>query len=235
MDGEEREEKAEEFEVVAEWVIRRLKKIETDDVEKVKRWVLTSLGLDELAQNIYLYLERVESSTTTEIAKVFGISPTTARSKLDDLHTVGLVDYIGREYHLTYDSIVKALNYVLIPRITATLKSIARVAAEVERSMSRGIKVQVSGHELARGKVEELTFFGSTVITKGLIEAFHNRGKRIIIKGFGSLVFEKDIDPELADAVIERVVSFGPVKISKDLYSAIAYKFKSMGSLELYD
>jgi len=109
MSEETEKEKTEESDVLAEWTIRRLRPLrditEEDYPERAKRWVLYSLGLDKLHQDIFLRLEKNLRSTTTDIASEFEISPNTARKYLDELHTVGLVDYIGREYTLTYESL----------------------------------------------------------------------------------------------------------------------------------
>ena len=80
---EPNKERPEDFEVLAEWTIRRLRPLqevsEEDDSEKYKRWVLYSLGLDKLHQDIFLHLEKNLRSTTTDIANEFDISSNTAR------------------------------------------------------------------------------------------------------------------------------------------------------------
>ncbi|HUS77161.1 MAG TPA: hypothetical protein VM050_00650 [Patescibacteria group bacterium] len=122
-----------EFDMLAEWTIRRLRPLEnlTGEglTERVKRWVLYSIGLERIHQDIYLHLEEHLRSTTTNIASEYNISPNTARKYLDELHTVGLVDYIGREYTLTYNSLSRAIELMLIPRITDTLRTIASGAS----------------------------------------------------------------------------------------------------------
>jgi predicted HTH transcriptional regulator len=89
-----RKDETEDFEVLAEWTVRRLRPLqdvsEEDYPERVKRWVIYSLGLDKLHQDIFLHLEKNFRSTTTDIATQFDISPNTARKYLDELHTVGL-------------------------------------------------------------------------------------------------------------------------------------------------
>ncbi len=60
------------FETLAEWTIRRLRPLkeltEEDYTERVKRWVLYSIGLEKIHQDIFLYLEDKLRSTTTDIA-----------------------------------------------------------------------------------------------------------------------------------------------------------------------
>ena len=86
--------KDEDFEILAEWTIRKLRDIDTMDREKILRWVLYSLGVKDLGIDIYIYLQKKRRATTTEIAEKFNISPTTARRYLEQLHALGLVDYI---------------------------------------------------------------------------------------------------------------------------------------------
>jgi len=222
------------FEIIAEWKIRRLKQLKSlDDRDLVKRWILYSLGLEETAQEIYLYLEKMGSSTSTEIAKALNISPNTARKYLDDLHTVGLTDYIGREYHLTYDSLSKAIELILIPRLTDTLKTIARIARETIDRRKIGIEAQLASERY--GEREVLKFFSSMIITRKMVEMWYRLGKKVVIKSFSKLSFEKDIDPQMAEEVIDSIESYGPIYISPQLYSILSYKFKSIGSLKLIE
>ncbi len=125
---------SEDFEVLAEWTIRKLRDIDLDraDREKIIRWVLYSLGVKDLGIDIYLYLKKVKRSTTTEIAEKFNISPTTARKYLEQLHSLGLVDYIGREYHLTREDLSGCIREILLPRIRRVLEDIADIAGGVE-------------------------------------------------------------------------------------------------------
>lgn len=227
------EKMGEEFEVIVEWIIRKLKLPEftgENVEERIKRWVLYSLGLDEKTQDIYLYLEKVGSSTTTEIAKEFNISPTTARSKLDDLHALGLVDYIGREYHLTHTTLSRSINLALIPRITDTLRYIAKIAASIEKGGRVPVYVEKHGKN-----IEKLVYFANIIITGRMVEGWYRQGKRIRLVSMGPIRFEKDIDPEMAESVFESIVSFGPVKIDEELYASLSHKFvKLFGPIEFY-
>ncbi|MCR8455270.1 MAG: winged helix-turn-helix transcriptional regulator [Crenarchaeota archaeon] len=130
---------SDEFEVIAEWTIRKLKDLDAsikDDTEVIK-WLLYSLGVKDLGVDIYLYLRSAGRTTSTEIAERFKISPTTARRYLEQLHTLGLVDYIGREYHLTKRDIASCIRDILIPRIKSVLEDIASVAEKVEAEKAR--------------------------------------------------------------------------------------------------
>jgi len=222
---------SEEFEVLAEWVVRKLKLPEAIPAEKreeiIKRWVLYSLGLDKLAQDVYLYIEQKGSATSTEVAKRFNISPNTARKYLDDLHTLGLVDYIGREYRLEFTTLSKAIELALIPRIEDTLKTIARVAKMVEEEVLYPTIAEVRG---SKG-TSYIAFYSTMRITNELLREWYRAGKRISIKSLGPLEFAPDVDPELAEKVIERVKAIGPLKIPSRVYVAISDRIKALGPI----
>jgi hypothetical protein len=229
---EEKEEKPGDFEVLAEWTIRRLRPLqdvsEEDYPENAKRWVLFALGLDKLHQDIFLYLEENYRSTTTDIASKFDISPNTARKYLDGLHTVGLVDYIGREYTLTYESLSRAIELMLIPRITDTLRTIARGASNTDYYRARPI----DGIDKQQVILEEES--GVTLINKQLLDSWYSQGKKVRVKSYAGLKVSDDVDPELFDAVIDRIVSYGPLKIPTEVYTRAAHKIRSWGGVDTY-
>ena len=221
-----------EFEVLVEWTIRKLKlpeKIPEDKKEEIiKRWMLYSLGLDEMAQDIYLYLEKRKSSTSTEIAKKFNISPNTARKYLDDLHTVGLVDYIGREYRLEYETISKAIELSLIPKIVDVLKTIARISRSIEAPPS--IKMTEISKE---GEIVNLVYFSPMRINNNFLETFYREGKRIRIKCLSHLKISADVDPELAKLVIAKIEAIGSLDIPSKVYASIPSRIKVVGPLNI--
>jgi predicted transcriptional regulator len=223
-----------EPEVLAEWTIRRLRPLkeppEEGYPEKVKRWVLFSLGLDKTHQDIFLHLEENFSSTTTEIAGKFNISPNTARKYLDELHTVGLVDYVGREYTLTYESLSRAIELMLIPRITDTLRTIARGASSADRTP---YPFQPEGDEGGEGD-EAVVEAGVIEVNRKLLEAWYRRGKKVRIKSYSRLRINEDVDPELLDSVVERIRCLGTLEIPENVYAAISHKIRSLGSVQVY-
>ena len=220
---------SEKFEVLAEWVIRRLRVPEPPlegGEEVVKRWVLYSLGLDKLAQDIYLYIEKRGSATSTEIAKHFNISPNTARKYLDDLHTLGLVDYIGREYRLEYDSLAKSIELGLMPKIRDTLKTIVRVAKLIEKPPSY-VSIEEEGERI------DMAFVSSMRITNELLREWRKRGKKVMIRSLGLLEFAEDVDPNLADEVIEGIQAVGSVRIPASVYTILSRKMKVIGPINI--
>lgn len=227
----EKTEKIEDFDVLAEWTVRRLRPLQEFDEqeypEKIKRWVLYSLGLDKLHQDIYLHLEKNFRSTTTDISDEFDISPNTARKYLDELHTVGLVDYIGREYTLTYESLSRAIELMLIPRITDTLRTIARGATNSDYS---SFPPAPPGSE----KGETIVESGVIEINKKLLDSWYSQGKKVQVKSYGQLTVKDDVDPELFDAVITRLRCMGGLRIPTDVYARVAHKIRSYGGVETY-
>ena len=227
---EETEEAPRDFEVLAEWTIRRLRPLQDsadlDYPEKSKRWVLYALGLDKPHQDIFLYLEENGRSTTTDIAGKFDISPNTARKYLDELHTVGLVDYVGREYALTYESLSRAIELMLIPRITDTLRTIARGASAADYHSAR----PAEGGETQDVIVES----GVTLINKRLLESWYSQGRRIRVKSYARLRVADDVDPELFDAVVDRIACYGGLEIPTEVYTRVAHKIRSWGGIDTY-
>jgi predicted transcriptional regulator len=227
---EEREERPADFEVLAEWTVRRLRPLqdvsEEEHTENAKRWVLFALGLDRLHQDIFLYLEENYRSTTTDIASKFDISPNTARKYLDELHTVGLVDYIGREYTLTYESLSRAIELMLIPRITDTLRTIARGASKADYYRSKPFG--------AVDAQEVIVESGVTLINKQLLDSWYGQGKKVRLKSYASLTVKEDVDPELFDAVIDQLRCLGGLKIPTEVYTRVAHKIRCYGGVETY-
>ncbi|UCH31276.1 MAG: DeoR family transcriptional regulator [Candidatus Bathyarchaeota archaeon] len=225
-----RKEEIEDFEVLAEWTVRRLRPLQDvsdeDYPEKVKRWVIYSLGLDRLHQDIFLYLEKNFRSTTTDIASEFDISPNTARKYLDELHTVGLVDYIGREYTLTYESLSRAIELMLIPRITDTLRTIAKGASNTDKSFSTSFP--------ASEDQEVIVESGVTLINKKLLDSWYNQGKKVRVKSYSGLTVKDDVDPDLFDAVITHLKCMGGLRIPTEVYTRVAHKIRCIGGVDTY-
>lgn len=231
MSEDEKENETGQFEVLAEWTVRRLRPLEESDqddyTEKVKRWVLYSLGLDKLHQDIFLYLEKKLRSTSTEVAEAFSVSPNTARKYLDELNTVGLVDYVGREYHLTHESLSRAIELMLIPRVTDTLRTVANNASGID---FKGFSHATRTADLGEPTIEE----GITRISRKLLKGWLREGKKVHIKSFGRMRVERDIDPNLFESVVERVDCYGRLEIPEDLYPAVSDRFRVWGRVETY-
>jgi len=119
-----------EFQIFAEWRIKRipepLKEPKETYSERVKEWALSSIGLDEMAQDIFLYLEKIEMGTAEDLAKRFESSVEEVQNHLDALYTAGLIDRIGKAY-IVQEDLSSSITRHLIPKVTETLRSIAKV------------------------------------------------------------------------------------------------------------
>ena len=217
-----------EYDVMAEWTIRRLRPLsdlpEDSKAEEIKRWVLYSIGLEKIHQDIFLHLEESYRSTTSDIAREFEVSPNTARKYLDELHTVGLVDYVGREYTLTYNSLSRAIELMLIPRITDTLKTIARGATTSDFTPSM--------FGMGERDDDVITEEGVSLLNQKLLEIWARRGKKVRLESLGVLEISKDVDFEVLDQIINSIYVKGILRIPEDFYHEMAYKIRSIGQVE---
>ena len=126
----ELERKVSEYEPLAEWRIRRIPEPPREPretyEERLKGWVLKSIGIDGLAQDLYMYLEKMEMATAEDLASHVGVGPEEVLENVDALYTAGLIDRIGKDFYVKEPlsaSIVKRL----IPRITESLRKIAKM------------------------------------------------------------------------------------------------------------
>ncbi len=228
LNAKKREFKMEDtYDTLAEWTIRRLRPLsdlpEETKAEEIKRWVLYSIGLEKIHQDIFLHLEENYRSTTSDIANLFEVSPNTARKYLDELHTVGLVDYIGREYTLTYNSLSRAIELMLIPRITDTLKTIARGATTSDFTPTM----------FAMGDSDDvITEEGVSLLNQKLLEIWVRRGRKVRLESLGTLEISKDVDFEVLDHLIDSIYVKGILKIPEEFYHEMAYKIRSIGQVE---
>jgi len=119
-----------EFQIFAEWRIKRIpepsKEPKETYNERVKRWALSSIGLEERTQDIFLYLEKIEMGTAEDLAKRFEISVEEVQGHLDSLYTAGLIDRIGKAYVIR-EALSSSITHRLIPKVTETLRSVAKV------------------------------------------------------------------------------------------------------------
>lgn len=122
-----------EFQIFAEWRIRRIPEPPREPREtyneRVKRWTLSSIGVEGMVQDIFLYLEKINMVTVDDLAKHFKLGAEEVQRFLDLLYTVGLIEKIGKAYQVRGDlstSIVRRL----LPKITETLRSIAKIESD---------------------------------------------------------------------------------------------------------
>lgn len=123
-----------DFQIFAEWKIRRIPEPPREPREtyneRVRRWTLSSIGIEGMAQDIFFYLEKVDIATIDDLAKHFESSTEEVQKNLDLLYTVGLIDRIGKAYQVRGDLSTSIIRR-LLPKITETLRSIAKVESSV--------------------------------------------------------------------------------------------------------
>jgi predicted transcriptional regulator len=118
-----------EYESFVEWKIRRipepLKEPHETYGQRLKDWVLSSIGIDGTAKELFLYLENSKVATLEDLAKHVEEEASEVRELLDLLYSTGLIERLGKAYYVQKPlstSIVRRL----IPRITESLRNIAK-------------------------------------------------------------------------------------------------------------
>lgn len=126
----ELERKVFEYEPLAEWRIRRIPEPPKDPKEtyeeRMKGWVLSSVGIDGVAQDLFLYLEKMEMATAEDLASHVGVGPEEILGNVDALYTAGLINRIGKAFYVKEPLSVSIVRR-LIPRITESLRKIAKM------------------------------------------------------------------------------------------------------------
>ncbi|RLE87948.1 MAG: hypothetical protein DRN04_17635 [Thermoprotei archaeon] len=189
-----------QFEVLAEWRIRRIRPPKSKNEDETLKWALTSLGLEEDEQKVYLYVKSKDVATIEDLVKEFNIEEGKARLILDKLYTLGLVEKVGRAYYVKYplgDAIIKRT----LPRLIDVLKEIAKVESSfrthyygrlvegiafnsvasaipmIAYLMDKGsVKVSVTGTHVYTGKTVEL---------EGVVTSLNrdNRSFKLLVEG----------------------------------------------------
>ena len=117
-----------EFEFLAEWKVRRIPKPAKDPPEtyreRLKDWVLSSVGVEGREHDIYSYLESNDMATVEELSGYFNMDVGEVYNNLDNLYTYGLIDKMGKAYYIK-ENLSRAITQRLVPRITESLREIA--------------------------------------------------------------------------------------------------------------
>ena len=139
------------YDSLVEWRIRRIPPPEKEPREtydeRVKEWVLTSMGLDESDKIIYRLIEYSNMVTNEDLVENLALSEDQVTDGLDQLYSTGLIEKLGKAYYVK-DKPSKSIVKKLLPRINESL----RVIASVESS-SRNIHdpmLKLSGKSFKR-------------------------------------------------------------------------------------
>lgn len=117
------------YESFAEWKVRRIpepvKEPEETYGERLKTWVLSSIGIDGTAKELFLYLENSKVATLKDLAEHVNEEPEQVLELVDQLYSTGLVERLGKAYYVR-EPLSTSIVRRLLPRITESLRSIAR-------------------------------------------------------------------------------------------------------------
>jgi hypothetical protein len=117
------------YESFAEWRIRRILEPSKEPHEtysrRLKTWVLSSIGIDGTAKELFLYLENSKFATLEDLAKHVNEEPEEVLELVDLLYSTGLVERLGKAYYVR-ESLSTSIVRRLIPKITESLRSIAK-------------------------------------------------------------------------------------------------------------
>ncbi|UCH31277.1 MAG: hypothetical protein JSV05_07200 [Candidatus Bathyarchaeota archaeon] len=123
-----------EYEFLAEWKIRHIpepcKEPHETYGERLKSWVLSSIGIDGVAQDVFLYLENSKVATLEDLSKHIKKEPEEALEVVDLLYSTGLIERLGKAYYIR-ESLSASIIRRLIPRITESLRIIAKAESSV--------------------------------------------------------------------------------------------------------
>jgi hypothetical protein len=118
-----------EYESFAEWKIRRIPEPSKEPHEtygqRLKTWVLSSIGIDGTAKELFIYLENSKAATLEDLAKHVNEEPEEVLKLVDLLYSTGLVERLGKAYYVR-EPLSTSIVRRLIPRITESLRNIAK-------------------------------------------------------------------------------------------------------------
>jgi hypothetical protein len=122
-----------ENEPLFEWKIRRIPEPAKEPVDnynqRLRDWALSSIGIEGTAKQVFLLITGLKMASLDEVAKRIQKSCEETREFLDLLYSTGLVDNVGTAYYVK-ETLASLIVTRLIPRVTESLRSIARVESK---------------------------------------------------------------------------------------------------------
>lgn len=157
-----------EHECFAEWKVRKIPKPPKDPqdtyVQRLRTWALSSIGIDGKAKELLSYIEDSKTATIQDLASYAEESPEEVLERVDLLYSTGLVDRLGKAYFVR-EPISTSIVKKLIPRITESLRSVARVESKSRSDADYYHKMRGRGFSdigSAMVACKEITRAGST-------------------------------------------------------------------------
>lgn len=118
-----------EYECFVEWKVRRLpeppKEPQDSYGQRLKTWVLSSIGIEGPAKELFLYLDNSKVATVDDLAQHIKAKPEDVLELVDSLYATGLIDRLGQACYVR-DPLSTSIVRRLIPRITESLRTIAK-------------------------------------------------------------------------------------------------------------
>jgi hypothetical protein len=161
-----------EYESFAEWKVRHIPEPFKDPHEtygqRLKDWVLSSIGIDGTAKELFLYLENSKVATVGDLAKHVNEEPEKILELVDLLYSTGLIERLGKAYYVR-EPLSTSIVRRLIPRITESLRNIARAESRARSDATyyftmRGRAFSDVGSAIAACK--EISRIGGSPITR---------------------------------------------------------------------
>jgi hypothetical protein len=119
-----------DYEALVEWRIKRIPPPEKEPREtyddRIKEWVLNSMGIDETVQSLYTLIETSNMVTIEDMMSKLGMDEQQLDEGLDQLYSAGLIEKLGKAYYVK-DKLSTSIVNKLIPRINESLRTIASV------------------------------------------------------------------------------------------------------------
>lgn len=163
-----------QYEFFVEWKVRRIPKPSKEPTEtynqRLKEWILSSIGIEGTTRNVYEYIENSNAVTIKELTEHIKKTSEETLEHVDQLYSIGLIDHIGKAYFVR-DSVSTSIVKRLIPRITENLRSIAKVESRSRSDSSyyqkmRGRAFSDVGSAIAACK--EITRLGRAPIVRAV-------------------------------------------------------------------
>ena len=163
-----------EFEYLAEWKVRRIPAPPNEPKDsyeqRLKTWALSSIGVEGTAQDIYVYLANTSMATAEDLSSHTGIPVEDVLGALDTLYTAGLIEKMGRAYY-TSGTLSRSIVQRLIPRITESLKEVARAESSSRSEAEHYHKMRGRAYSDIREAISayrELSRMGATPIARAV-------------------------------------------------------------------
>jgi len=161
-----------EYESFAEWKVRRIpepfKEPHETYGQRLKDWVLSSIGIDGTAKELFLYLENSKVATLEDLAKHVNEEPEEVLELVDLLYSTGLIERLGKAYYVR-EPLSTSIIRRLLPRITENLRNIAKAESRARSDATyyftmRGRAFSDVGSAIAACK--EISRAGATPIAR---------------------------------------------------------------------